>query len=72
MDKTEKSKVDSKTAPKPPKSPVELLKEYRFKLNLLQIQHRMGNLSPHQTYHLQLLRKEIARLLTKIRSSQAN
>ncbi|MCE8162747.1 MAG: 50S ribosomal protein L29 [Candidatus Moeniiplasma glomeromycotorum] len=65
-----KSKANTKSADKTPKSPTEMLKDYRFKLNLLQIQHRMGNLPTHQTYHLRLLRKEIARLLTKMNMSK--
>ena len=73
MSKTEKSKkikADSKTSAEPKKSPAELLKEYRFKLNLLRIQHKMGNLPSQQTYQLGKMRKEIARLLTKMRSVQ--
>ncbi|KLL01817.1 MAG: hypothetical protein MRERC_7c032 [Mycoplasmataceae bacterium RC_NB112A] len=64
--KTKKSKNDTKSSAKAPKSPAEMLKEYRFKLKLLEIQHRMGNLPSNRTFHLRLLRKEIARLLTEM------
>jgi ribosomal protein L29 len=66
MNKDQKSKADSKNASESPKSSAELLKEYRFKSNLLKIQHEMGNLPSQQTHQLRVLRKEIARLLTKI------
>ena len=68
MDKTEKTKSEKK--PEVKQSPAELLKEYRFKLNLLRIQHKMGNLPSQQTYQIQVFKKAIARLLTKMRSDQ--
>jgi ribosomal protein L29 len=77
MDKTEKTKKsqkDTKIPPKPElkKSPTELLKECRLKLNMLQIQHKMGNLPSAYTHQLRALRKEIARLLTKINMDKKN
>ncbi|MCE8163330.1 MAG: 50S ribosomal protein L29 [Candidatus Moeniiplasma glomeromycotorum] len=70
MSKAEKPKTKSEKKPELGHSPVELLKEYRTKLNLLRIQHKMGNLHPQQVYQLRILRKDIARLLTKMRSDQ--
>ena len=71
VEKSKKIKTETKKTPEPPKSPAELLKEYRFKLNLLRIQHKMGNLPSQQTYQLSKTRKEIARLLTNMRNSPA-
>jgi len=66
MSKAEKPKTKSEKKSELERSPAELLKEYRSKLNLLSIQHKMGNLHPQQVYQLRILRKDIARLLTKM------
>ena len=66
----EAKKTKSEKKPELSRSPTELLKEYRSKLSLLRIQHKMGNLHPQQVYQLQELRKNIARLLTKMNSKE--
>lgn len=66
----EAKKTKSEKKPEISRSPIELLKEHRSKLNLLRIQHKMGNLHPQQVYQLRILRKEIARLLTKMNNKE--
>ena len=54
MSKAEKPKTKAEKKPESGRSPNELLKEYRSKLNLLRIQHKMGNLHPKQVYQLRI------------------